>query len=74
MNFRALPRRRPVPTLASAAFVLSLLLTLAYFAGVVPGVAKTFPTFVDLVMGTVALLALAALAWAISLAVMGPDS
>lgn len=60
-------RNRPIPSLASAAFLIALAATAAYFAGVSPGVPKTLPTFVDLLQVTGGMLVLAVLAWAISL-------
>lgn len=74
MRLKSLPRKRPVPCLASAAFVVSLTLTLAYFAGLVPGVSKTLPTFVDLLQATTWLLALAVLTWTISFVADWPGS
>jgi uncharacterized membrane protein len=64
----ALPRRRPLPTLATAAFLLVLVATVAYFAGLVPGVPKTLPTFTTLLTATAALFVVAVLTWAASLA------
>lgn len=66
VNVKTLPRRRPVPSLATAAFAVSLAVTVAYFADLVPLVPKTLPTFVDLVMVTGGLLVVAALAWTAS--------
>lgn len=63
MPMRALPRRRPVASAASVAFIVSFAVTVAYFAGAVPGVPKTLPTFADLVALTLGLFALAVLAW-----------
>jgi hypothetical protein len=74
MPLQSVARRRPIPTLLSAAFVLALLVTLSSFAGLVPGVPKTLPTFVDLLLGTAGLFALAALARAVSFAVQQSGS
>jgi hypothetical protein len=62
VNVKRLPRRHPVPSLATAAFAVSLAVTVAYFAGLVPLVPKTLPTFVDLATVTGGLLVVAALA------------
>lgn len=63
MNVRRLVRRRPVSTLVTVAFVIALAVTVAYWTGAVPGVPKTLPTFVNLVMVTVVLFVITALAW-----------
>ncbi len=68
MSGNALPSRHPVPTLATAAFVLALAATTAYFAGLVPGVPKTLPTFANLLALTAVLFVVAVLTWAASLA------
>lgn len=68
MRLKTLPRRRPLPTVATGAFVVTLAVTVAYYAGLVPGVPKTLPTFVDLLMATGALLVLVALLWGVSFA------
>jgi len=67
MDAGAVIRRRPVAALATTAFVVSLLATAAYFAGLAPGAPKTLPTFVDLVAVTTAALLAAVLVWAVSL-------
>jgi len=56
MNVGILPRRRPIPTVATVGFALALVATAAYFAGVVPGVPKTLSTFTELVAVTGVLL------------------
>lgn len=63
----ALPRRYPVPTLATTAFLLAFASTAAYYAGLVPWIPKTLPTFVDLLVLTGLLLAVALAAWVVSL-------
>lgn len=67
MNVESLPRSRPIPTLATAAFVVALAATITYFAGLVPVVPETLPLFVDLVTVTGALLVIAVVTWAMSL-------
>lgn len=67
MPVGSLARRHPLSTLAAASFVVALAITTAYWAGTIPGIPKTLPTFVDLVTVTAALFGLTALAWAISL-------
>lgn len=67
MNVTALPKTHPIPTAVTAAFVLALAVTVVYFAGLVPGIPKTLPTFVDLVMVTGGLLVAAVLAWVVTL-------
>jgi len=62
----ALPIRRPLPTLATAAFVV-LAATAAYFAGLVPDVPKTLPTFTNLLALRAVLFVAAVLAWTVSL-------
>lgn len=74
MATTALFRRRPIASLASVAFAVALAVTVAYYAGLVPGVPKTLPTFVDLLRLTVGLFALAALAWVVSFVVQRPES
>lgn len=69
MRISALPRRRPLPTVATVAFVVALAVTAAYYAGLVPGVPKTLPTFTNLVAVTGTAFVIAVLAWTISLAV-----
>jgi hypothetical protein len=68
MHPKTLPRRRPLPTIATGAFVVALAVTVAYYAGLVPGIPKTLPTFVDLLMVTGSLLVVAALLWGVSFA------
>jgi uncharacterized membrane protein len=68
MSGSALPTRRPFPTLATAAFVVALVATAAYFAGLVPGVPKTLATFTNLLAVTAVLFVVAVLTWAASLA------
>lgn len=68
MSVTALPRRYPIPTLTTAAFAVAFVTTAAYYAGFVPGVPKTLPTFVDLLTATGAFFALAVLAWTVSVA------
>lgn len=68
MNPRTLPRRRPVPTAATVGFLLALVVTGAYWAGLFGG-AKTLPTFATLLGVTAGAAVLAALAWIGSLVV-----
>jgi|GEM_PF-6188654 hypothetical protein len=68
MSVIALPRHHPIATLTTAAFAVALIITSVYYAGFVPGVPKTLPTFIDLVKATGALLALAVLTWTVSYA------
>jgi hypothetical protein len=68
MSDSALPSRRLLPTLATAAFVVALAATAAYFAGLVPGVPKTLPTFANLLALTAVLFVVTVLTWAASLA------
>jgi Na+(H+)/acetate symporter ActP len=68
MSVSALPRRYPIPTLTTVVFAVALVVTVVYFAGLVPGVPKTLPTFVDLMRATGVLLVLSVLAWAVSFA------
>jgi hypothetical protein len=63
MDARSLPRRHPIPALATTAFAASSVVTVIYFAGVVPGVGRHLPTFVRLVAATGVLFAVAAMAW-----------
>jgi hypothetical protein len=69
VNVSTLARRRPVPALATGAFVVALVVTVLYFAGLIPGVPKTLPTFVDLLVVTIGLFAVAVVAWVMSLTV-----
>ena len=69
MDVGALPRRHPIPAFTTALFLVALGATGAYYADLVPGVPRALPTFVDLLVVTVALLAIAATTWAVSLAV-----
>jgi hypothetical protein len=71
MDVRAFPRRHPIPTMATTLFAVALVVTVAYFAGLVPGVPKTLPTFVRLVVVTGALFVAAVLAWVVSFVVGG---
>ena len=66
MTVRALSRRHPVATLTTTLFVVAFATTVAYFAGLVPGVPRTLPTFTTLVAVTVLLLAATLLAWVLS--------
>jgi len=59
----ALPRRRPVATLVSVAFAVSLAATVGLFADLLPGVRKTLPLFGTLVMVTGTLLVVTLLTW-----------
>lgn len=63
MKLPALLRRHPVPSVASIAFIAALALTVAFSAGYVPGIPKTLPTFVKMLMVTSGLLVVAVLAW-----------
>ncbi|WP_338737676.1 hypothetical protein [Haloplanus salilacus] len=54
--------------LTTAAAVIALVATAAYFAGVVPGVPKTLPAFVRLVSVTLVLFVAATVAWIAALA------
>jgi predicted membrane channel-forming protein YqfA (hemolysin III family) len=69
VNVKALLRQHSALTLITAAFVIALIVTAAYWAGLVPGIPKTLPTFVYMAMGTVGLLALTVVAWAMTLLV-----
>ena len=52
MTGSVLPTRRPLATLATAAFVVALAATTGHFAGLVPGLPKTLPTFANLLAVT----------------------
>lgn len=68
MNVSNLPDQHPVPTLATIAFVIALVVTALYFSGFVPGIPKTLPTFVNLLKVTIGLFVAAVVAWMVSLA------
>ena len=68
MTGSVLPTRRPLATLTTAAFVLALVATGAYFAGLVPGVPKTLPTFTNLLAVTAVLFVVMVSTWVGSLA------
>lgn len=68
MRMAALPRRYSAPTLATVAFLLALVSTVAYYAGLVPWIPKTLPTFVDLLVVTGILLVVTLVAWIVALA------
>lgn len=68
MRIPAIPRRYPLATLATGAFLLALVSTAAYYAGVVPWIPKTLPTFVDLLVVTGLLLAVTLAVWVVALA------
>ncbi|SMO44024.1 hypothetical protein [Halorubrum cibi] len=68
MSVGSLPRRHPVPVFTTALFLVALGMTVAYYADLIPGVPRALPTFVDLLVVTGALLAVAATTWAVSLA------
>ncbi|WP_158056580.1 hypothetical protein [Halorussus halophilus] len=69
MAVSALYRRRPIPVLLTTAFAVSLAVTAAFWAGFVPGVPKTLPTFAKLLMATIGLLVGTVAAWGVSLLV-----
>lgn len=73
MDVAPVLQNRPIPSLASAAFLVALAATAAYFAGVVPGLPKTLPTFIDLLQLTGGLLVIAAVTWAVSIALGRKD-
>lgn len=50
----------------TTAFLLALGTTIGYFAGLVPVVPKTLPTFVDLMMVTAVLLVITVFSWTIA--------
>jgi len=66
MDVRTLPRRRPIPFLTTVVFLIASGVTVVYFAGLVPGIPKTLPTFAKLVAMTLVLLVIAMLAWIVS--------
>lgn len=68
MRIPALSRRYPVPTLATVAFLLALVSTVAYYAGIVPWIPKTLSTFVDLLVATGLLFAVTLAVWVVVLA------
>lgn len=68
MKLSALLRRHPIPSVVSTAFVAALALTAAFYAGYVPGIPKTLPTFVKMLMVTAGLLVVAVLSWVGSIA------
>ena len=70
----SLHRSRPVPVLATTAFAIALLGTVAFFAGLVPGVTKTLPLFATLLTVTTVTFAVAVIAWAASLVANGSPS
>lgn len=63
MTISRLARRRPVSTLVTTAFIVALAATVAYWAGAVPGIPKTLPTFVNLLAVTIVLFVITVLAW-----------
>ncbi|WP_281195253.1 hypothetical protein [Halorubrum sp. F4] len=67
MRVGTLPRRHPVASLATVAFLLAFVSTAAYYAGLVPLIPRTLPTFVDLLVVTGLLLAVALATWVVSL-------
>lgn len=67
-NFKTIYHRRPGPTLMTVAFAGSVALTVAYFAGLIPGVPKTLPMFIRLVIVTVCLFTVTLIAWVFSFA------
>ncbi|PSQ09888.1 hypothetical protein BRC93_11900 [Halobacteriales archaeon QS_5_70_15] len=68
MSGNTLPIRRPIPTPATAVFVVALAATAAHFAGLVPGVPRTLPGFTNLLALTAVLFVVTVLLWAASLA------
>lgn len=64
MEAEALHRERPVPTVLTVLSAAPVVVTVAVFAGIVPGVPKTLPLFVDLLAVTALLLIAAGAAWA----------
>lgn len=73
MKLPALLRRHPIPSVASTAFIAALALTVAFYAGYVPGIPKTLPTFVKLLMVTAGLLVVAVPAWVGSISTQTPE-
>ncbi|MFC7325658.1 hypothetical protein ACFQMF_13845 [Halorubrum rutilum] len=67
MDVSTLHRRRPLPVLTTVAFLVACGVTVAYFAGIVPGVPKTLPVFTDLLTVTLVLFVSAVTVWLISL-------
>lgn len=67
MTRRALPHRRPSPTLGTGLFGLAVAVTAASVTGLLPGVPKMLPTYMRLLMGRILLLAVAILALILSL-------
>lgn len=66
MELKALPRQRPVPSSVTVLAFIALAVTVAYFAGLVPGIPKTLPMFVDILQVTIVLFIVAGLAWVVS--------
>lgn len=65
MNVKTLFGRYPIPSLVTTAFLLALVTSGAYFAGLVPFVPKTLPMFATLMTATGALLVATVAAWAV---------
>lgn len=66
MDLTLIAKERPLPTALTTIAVLLFLVTVAYFAGIIPGIPKTLQTFVSLVQWTVVLTIAAGIGWTIS--------
>ena len=71
MSVRTLAERRSVPMAATAAFLVAVAVTGAFFGGFIPTIPKTLPTFISLVNVTGGLFVIAVVAWVVSIVLKG---